>query len=157
MTPTRPSLLGLLAVIAGVLGVAAADLVDALAGRSMPVPWSSVITVGALAVALLGWAWSFRRRLRSESDRVDPFVAVRTAALAMAASRAGAIIGGLYAGVGAWYVADLAPAAARERALACAIGLLLSLLLVAAALWLERLCRLPEDPDETEAGNKSLQ
>lgn len=157
MTPTRPSLLALLAVIAGVLGVAAADLIDALAGRSMPVPWSSVITVGALAVALVGWAWSFRRRLRSESDRVDPFIAVRTAALAMAASRTGAIIGGLYAGVGAWYVADLAPAASRERALACAVGLLMSLALVVAAMWLERLCRLPEDPDEGRTGSQPLQ
>ncbi|MFM2437306.1 MAG: hypothetical protein RLZ55_112 [Actinomycetota bacterium] len=157
MRPTRPSLLALLAVISGVLGVAVADLIDSLSGRTLPVPWSSVITVGALAIALFGWAWSFRRRLRSESDRVDPFVAVRTAALAMAASRTGAIIGGLYAGVGAWYVADLVPAASRERALACAIGLIMSLALIAAAVWLERLCRLPEEPDEAGSSQQSLQ
>lgn len=89
MTPTRPSLLAAVAAISLVLGLALADLVDTLSGRMIPVPWSSAITVAAVAAALAGWAWSFRRRLAAVGEgqpRVDPFVAVRTAALAMAAS-----------------------------------------------------------------------
>lgn len=154
MTPTRTSVLAAVAAISLVLGLALADLVDTVSGRMIPVPWSSAITVAAVAVALGGWAWSFRRRLAAAADgqqRVDPFVAVRTAALAMAASRAGAITAGLFGGIGLWFTADLSIPVARQRALICAVGVIASLALVLAAMWLERICRLPEDPD-TPAG-----
>lgn len=151
MTPTRVTVLAAVAAISLVLGLALADLVDTLGGRSIPVPWSSAITVAAVAVALAGWALSFRRRLQAAADhrqpQVDPFVAVRTAALAMAASRAGAITAGLFGGIGLWYAADLSIPVARERAVVCAVGVVVSIALVVAALWLERICRLPEDPD----------
>ena len=150
MTPTRPLQLLAAGAVAAVLGVAAADVFDKLALRNLPVPWSSVLTVAALAVALAGWAWSFRRRLRDTRERVDPFVAVRTAALAMAASRSGAVIAGLYAGIGGWYAADLSTPAARERAIICAAGVLAAVALLAVALWLERICRLPGDDDESD-------
>lgn len=147
MTPTRLSLLATLAGISVVLGMALADLFDQLSGRMLPVPWSSVVTMTVVALALLGWAWSFRRRLRAAEAPIDPFVAVRTAALAMAASRAGAIIAGLFAGIGLWYSFDLSIPLARERALLCVGGVVASLVLVLAALWLERICRLPDDQD----------
>lgn len=150
MTPTRPTVLAAVAAISLVLGLTSADVVDTVWGRSIPVPWSSAITVGAVAIALAGWALSFRRRLRAVGDgqpRVDPFVAVRTAALAMAASRTGAITAGLFGGIGLWYATDLSNAAARERAVICAVGVVASVALVLAALWLERICRLPDDSD----------
>lgn len=148
-------MLAAVAAISLVLGVALADLVDTVWGRGIPVPWSSAITVAAVAVAVAGWAWSFRRRLAaaraSDQPRVDPFVAVRTAALAMAASRTGAITAGLFGGIGLWYSADLTVPVARERAVICAAGVVASIALVLAAMWLERICRLPEEPD-TPAG-----
>lgn len=146
------SVLAAVAAIAVVLGLVSADLVDKAWGRSLPVPWSSAVTVAALAVVLVGWAWNFRRRLRSERERVDPFVAVRTAALAMSASRAGAITAGLFAGVGLWYAADLSSPAARERVVICAVGVVASIVLVVAALWLERICRLPDADDDSTPG-----
>lgn len=155
MRPTRTSVLAVVGAIAVVLGAVVADLVDKMWGRSLPVPWSSALTMIALALVVAGWAWSFRRRLRNEHERVDPFVAVRTAALAMAASRAGAITAGLFAGVGLWYAADLASPAARERAVICAVGVVASLALVIAALWLERMCRLPEGDDDGAPGGPS--
>lgn len=145
MTPTRPIVLAILAAIAAVLGLTISDLADSMWSRSLPVPASSAITVAVVALALLVWAVIFRRRLRDDTKRVDPFTAVRTAALAMAASRAGAIIGGLFLGIGLWYAADLTTPLARERALICAAGLVAAIVLVVAALWLERLCRLPDD------------
>jgi hypothetical protein len=140
-------MLAAVAGISGVLGLALANVVDTLWQRSLPVPWSSVITVGACAVALAGWAISFGRRIRSDSMPVDPITAVRTAALSMAASRAGSIIAGLYAGIGLWFAADLSTPVARERIVICAVGFVASLALVVTALWLERICRLP-DPDD---------
>lgn len=150
MTPTRPLQLVAAGGVAAVLGFTAADLFDKLAVRNLPVPWSSVLTVAALAVALAGWAWSFRRRLGDGRSPVDPFVAVRTAALAMAASRSGAVIAGLYAGIGGWYASDLSTPAARDRALTCVAGVVAAIALLVVALWLEKICRLPGDDDESD-------
>ncbi len=148
MTPTRVTMLAAVVGISGVLGLALADVVDTLWQRSLPVPWSSVITVGACAVALAGWAFNFRRRIKFDPLPVDPTTAVRTAALAMAASRAGAITAGLYAGIGLWFATDLSTPIARERVVICAAGTVASLALVAVAYWLERICRLPEPDDD---------
>ncbi len=152
MTPTKPIVLGILAAIAAVLGLTMSDLADSLWSRSLPVPMSSAITVALVAIALLIWALIFRRRLRDDTRRVDPFTAVRTAALAMAASRAGSLIGGLFLGIGLWYAADLTTPLARERALICAVGVVAAVVLTAAALWLERLCRLPGDDEDERPG-----
>lgn len=142
----------MLAAVAGialVLGWVLADVFETLWQRTFPVPWSSVITVGACAVALAGWSWNLRRRFLLDPVPVDPFVAVRSAALAMAASRAGAVTTGLYAGIGIWFATDLSVPIARERALICAVGVVVSLALVAAAYWLERICRLPSDDEDS--------
>lgn len=78
---------------------------------------------------------------------MPPLVAARTAALALAASRTGALIGGFYLGIalGLLGVRDTPTGSASLGAavasvLACAV-------LVGAALWLEHLCRL-RDGDE---------
>lgn len=147
MSPTRPTMLAALALLSGVLGLALADLVLTVWGRMMPVPWSSAVTVCAVAAVLIGWTVSFRRKLRDETRRVDPFVAVRTAALAMAASRAGSIIAGLFVGVGLWFASDLSVPVAQERLVVCVVGAVGAVVLVLTALWLERSCRLPDDPD----------
>jgi len=149
MSPTRLSMLVVVAVISTVLGLAVADVVAAIAGRPIPVPLSSAVTIAALAVVLAVWAEVFRRRL-SRPQPIDPFVAVRSAALAMAASRAGAIVLGYFAGVGIWFTLDLSSPAARERALICALGAVAALALTAVGLWLERVCRLPDGGDESD-------
>lgn len=147
MSPTSPRLLVTVAVVAFVLGFAVADLWSTASGRSLPVPLSSAITVAALAAVLVGWAEGLRRRLKSPQP-VDPFMAVRSAALGMAASRAGSIIFGFFAGVGSWFAIDLATPAAQQRALTCALGAFSAIAVTAAGLWLERLCRLPGDQQE---------
>jgi hypothetical protein len=81
---------------------------------------------------------------------MPPLLALRTAALALSVSRAGAFIGGFYLGVAvalspSWdipYVRGLIVAA-----VVTAVG---SALLVAAGLWLERICRIPPSDDETD-------
>lgn len=142
----------IVAVISAVMGLALADVYATATGRALPVPLSSAVTIAAVALLLVVWAEVFRRRMRDPGQRVDPFVAVRSAALAMAASRAGAIICGLFLGVGGWYLFDLSSEAARQRALICALGAFAAFATVVAGLWLERLCRLPDDPDEDPPG-----
>ena len=151
MTPTSARLLVTLGVVSAVAGWVVADMVDRIAGRSVPVPWTAPATLVILAVALVFWAFGMRRRLRE--GRVDPFVAARTAALAMAASRTGAMATGVYAGFLVWFVGQWWIEAARQRGLASLVAVVAGLLVVAAALWLERICRITTDSDDDDDGS----
>lgn len=150
MTPTSARLLATLGVVSAVAGWVVADLVDQAAGRSVPVPWTAPATLAILALALAFWSFGMRRRLHE--GRVDPFVAARTAALAMAASRTGAIATGVYAGFLVWFAGQWGIEAARYRGFASMAAVVAGLLVVAAALWLERICRIKGDADDDDDG-----
>ena len=161
MKPTKWVPLVAIAAIALAVGWVLVDLVDRVAGRILGVPWLAAVALWVLAIGVLGWALLSRGRLGHKSSsgpatatasaggdrRMPPLVAARTAALALAASRTGALIGGFYLGIalGLLGVRDTptgsaSMAAALASVLACAV-------LVGAALWLERLCRLREGDD----------
>lgn len=152
MEPTRARLLVALAVLAAAVGWAAVRLVDAYANRTLPVPWTMAIVMAMLALALALWARGTRARLarRPGTRPMDPLVAARTAALALAGSRTGALVAGFYVGVGIALVPDWSVPAVRDRVVVSLVTIVCALLLVAASLWLERICRLP--PDEPPAG-----
>jgi hypothetical protein len=137
-----------LALISCVLGAVIADLVDTVTGRRMPVPWTTVLTLAVIVAGLLTWTLYFRAKLKNEGSRINPFMAMRTAALAMAASRFGALAAGFFGGVGLWFAVDLTTALARERLFACLASVFLGLVMVVVALWLERICRLPDEPED---------
>lgn len=161
MKPTRWVPLVAIAAIALAVGWVLVDMVERIAGRILGVPWLAAIALWVLALGVLGWAILSRERLDhkrssgpaavtasvSEHRRMPPLVAARTAALALAASRTGALIGGFYLGIalGLLGVRDTptgsaSMAAAITSVLACGV-------LVGAALWLERLCRLRDGDD----------
>lgn len=147
MTPLR--LLVALAALAGAVGWGISALVMGQAGRIVPVPSLAPITMWMLAVALLGWTLLARPRLLRQpgSRPMPPLLAARTAALAMAGSRTGALIGGFYAGV----LLAVIPRTETETGLstlwAAALTVAASILLIVVALWLERLCQLPARDD----------
>ncbi len=151
MTPTSARLLLTLGVVSAVAGWVVADMVDRIAGRSVPVPWTAPATLAILALALLFWAWGIRRRLRE--GRVDPFVAARTAALAMAASRTGAIATGVYGGFLFWFAGQWWSEAARERGVTSLAAVVAGLSVMAAALWLERICRIKAGGEDDDDGS----
>ena len=78
-------------------------------------------------------------------------MAARTAALAMAASRAGSLVLGFYAGVALASLPHRDTPAGMTKTWASAASAVGALALVAAALWLEFLCRLPLDDDRATA------
>lgn len=149
LRPTTIRLLLFWAFVAGVLGWILADWVDDQ-GRLPEVPWMSVVVVWVVAVFVFVWTLVARRRLRPERGRprMAPLVAARTAALALAGSRTGALVFGGYAGMALRLLQETAVAAGRERLLAASLAALGGLALAAASLWLEHICRLPEDPAE---------
>ena len=152
MKPTSVRLLLALAVLSAAAGWGLSSVFEAVIGRYLPVPWTAAAALGLLAAALLIWALLVRPRLRHDphSRPLDPIVAARTAALAMAASRTGAIAGGVYVGIALSFVGRWAQDAGRERVVSAGAAVVASLVLIAVALWLERLCRLPDPPGDVD-------
>jgi hypothetical protein len=152
LRPTTWRLLVALAAIAAALGWAANRLVDAFAERSLSVPITMPVAMALLALTTALWARGTRARLSGKPGTrpMDPLVAARSAALAMAASRVGAIVAGFYAGV----LVDLVPRfdvpGVRERGVVAIATVVMAVLLALAGLWLERICRLPDDPAPSE-------
>ena len=155
MQPTRLRLLVALAVLAGAVGWAAAKLVDAYANRTLPVPWTMAVAMAMLALALALWARGTKARLsgREGTKPMDPIVAARTAALALAGSRTGALVAGFYLGVGIALVPDWSVPSVRDRIVVALVTVGFAVLVVAAAIWLERICRIPPDDAPRDASD----
>ena len=121
-------------------------------GEVASVPWSAALVLAAAGVALIFTAIRTRARLEGKkgTKRLPPLVGARLAALAVAASRVGALVAGGYAGYALFLLGDLTTAYRKEVALRCGLCVLGAVLVVAGALLLERVLRLPEDIDEAQ-------
>ncbi len=153
MKPTSVRMLLLVALASAVLGWAFAAWVDD-SGRLPGVPWLAVAVIWVVAGFVGVWALVARRRLRPKpgGTRMAPLVAARTTALALAGSRTGSVVFGGYGGLALRLLQETSVAAGRERLVAAVLASLGGLVLAVLSLWLERICRLPEDPDEAPAG-----
>jgi hypothetical protein len=139
MGPTKLSTLVVAALAAAALGW----LVISSWYVRMPVfPWLPSVTLAALAV-FEGYAAINTRA------RVDPLLVARFVVLAKASALAGAIFAGFYAGLLLWLFIQQTRAANNDLP-AAASGLVAAVLLVVAALWLERACRVPERPEDSD-------
>ena len=151
MRPTSISVL----IVAGLAAAAVGWLLLSLSYSALPeLPWSPVIVLTVLAVAegLLAQNTSARIQHKRGAPRVDPLAVARYVALAKASSLVGAISAGFSAGLVAWLAME--PTQAAHDDLPVAIGgLVAALALVGAALWLERACRVPEQPDTKDEGD----
>jgi len=151
MRPTSPATLVVLA-----LGTAAVAwiLIANYYGDIPPIPWLPGFTFLALAgfEAVLARSTKARIDRRPGAARVDPLAVARYVVLAKASSPAGAIFVGLYGGTLVWLLVQASNTHARADVPPTATGLVAAILLVGAALWLERSCRVPEPPDEDKAG-----
>jgi hypothetical protein len=146
MGPTRPATL----VVAGLAAAALAWLLISVSYGSMPdLPWLPVVTLAGLAVLEGYAALNTKGRIERQPGRdpVNPLMVARFVVLAKASALAGAIFAGFYAGLSGWLFVERTRAATEDRPAALA-GLAASLALVAAALWLERSCRVPPRPDD---------
>ncbi len=154
MGPTSPATLIVAALAAAAL---AWLLVSQYYGEMPALPWLPSLTLAALAVLEGYAAINTKARIdrRPGRDPVDPLAAARFVVLAKASSLAGSIFGGFYAGVLLWLLVERQrsePLAAISQDIPRAIaGVVAGAALVAAALWLERSCRVPKRPeDETD-------
>lgn len=161
MRPTRWVPLVAIAAIALAVGWVLVDVVERWAGRILGVPWLAAVGMWVLALGVLGWTLLSRGRLGGPPSgpeaagsggqprpSMPPLVAARTAALAMAASRTGALIGGFYLGVALGLLGVRDTPTGSQSLGAAAVSTLGCVVLVGAALWLERLCRLRTSDDD---------
>jgi len=150
MKPTRPWGLIAAAIVAAAVGWGVVQLVDAWTGRIVPVPWLAAAALWLVAGAVVYWAFASRPRLQRKPGArpMPPLVAARTAALAMAASRIGALVAGFYAGVAVGMIPSIGTPSGSSTFWAASLASLGAVALVIAALWLEHVCRLPIGPPD---------
>jgi Protein of unknown function (DUF3180). len=150
LEPTRPLNL----VVAAVASAVVAFLfIRRYFGDLPDFTWFGGLTMGGLAAVEAVAAHNTRARIerRPRAGVLNPLLVARLAVLAKASSLAGAIFAGAYGGVAAWALAERDRLSVAERNLAPAVvGLVGALALVAAALVLERACRVPKQPDEDD-------
>ncbi|NMO52170.1 DUF3180 domain-containing protein [Actinoplanes sp. TBRC 11911] len=149
MRPTSVSVLIVAALAAAAL---AWLLLAAFYGSIGPnLPWSPAIVLAVLAVAetLLAQNTSARIQRKPGTPPVDPLAVARYVALAKASALVGALSSGFSAGLVAW-LSVAGTEAAHDDLPAGIGGLVAALMLVGAALWLERACRIPEQPDSED-------
>jgi hypothetical protein len=167
MTPVRRRDLVVLTVG---LAVAAWLLVRTWYGHLPALDWWLPAPLAVLAVAEALGARTLRARLsalrEARSARgpvasagtrpvrpVEPMLVARLAVLAQASAYVGAVFAGVWAGV----LAHVGPAVGRLQTagndtVTAVIGILSSIALVGAALWLESACRVPPEENDPTQG-----
>lgn len=143
-----------LLAIAMLAGVACWLVVRTNYGTIPSLPTFAGLSLLVLAVveAVLGFAIRSRVRARRVDKLLDPLMAARAVALAKASSLVAALMAGLWAGLLVYVVQHRALlVAAQHDTPGAIIGLVSSLALVGAALWLEHCCRTPTDDDPPPA------
>ncbi|MFE0176120.1 DUF3180 domain-containing protein [Streptomyces sp. NPDC059002] len=140
-------------VMAGVLSWSGARLWDSV-GTLPRVPLAAPIVLAVIAVVLLATALSLRSRLRAQRERrpgakgVDPMMAARAVVFGQASALVAALVSGMYGGVGAFMLEFLDIPARRDQAVYAGLSVLMGIAVIAAAFFMERVCKLPEDDDE---------
>jgi hypothetical protein len=122
------------------------------------VTWLAGLILAGLAVveAIAAHDTKARVEQRPRSGALNPLLIARLVVLAKASSLAGAIFAGGYGGVAAWALSERGQLNVADANLPPSIGGLVGALgLVAAALQLERACRVPDPPDDPDQGNSS--
>jgi hypothetical protein len=149
----RIGVLAGLFVVAGVLSWGAARLWDAL-GTLPGVPLAAPIVLAVIAVVLAATALSLRSRLRAQRERrpgangVDPLMAARALVFAQASALVAALVSGMYGGAAVFLLGKLDIPARRDQAIYAGFSVVAGVGVIVAALFLERVCKLPDDHDD---------
>ncbi|GAA4906982.1 DUF3180 domain-containing protein [Streptomyces coeruleoprunus] len=154
MKQLRVKVLAGLFVVAGVLSWGAARLWDAF-GTLPSVPLAAPIVLAVIAVVITATALSLRSRLKAQRERqpgakgVEPLMAARAVVFGQASALVAALVSGAYGGTGVFLLGSLDVPARRDQAIYAGASVVAGIAVIAAALFLERVCKLPEDEDPT--------
>lgn len=153
MRQLRPALLIGIALISGVLSWAGSRLWDSV-GTLPGVPTAAPVVLGIIAALLAATAISLRNRLRAQRERVpgakgvDPLAAARAVVLAQASTLVAALAVGVYGGMGVFFATQWDVPARKNSAITAIFAVVAALCVIAAGLFLQHVCRLPDDDEE---------
>ncbi len=139
--------------VAGILSWAGARLWSSF-GTLPSVPVAAPIVLALIAVVLAATALSLRARLKAQRERqqdakgVDPLMAARAVVFGQASALVAALVAGMYGGTGVFLLESLDIPARRDQAIYAGFSVLAGIGVIAAAIFLERVCKLPEDGDD---------
>ncbi|MFJ3584842.1 DUF3180 domain-containing protein [Streptomyces sp. NPDC090127] len=157
MKQLRLKVLAGLFLAAGILSWGAARLWDAV-GTLPSVPLAAPIVLASIAAVLTATALSLRARLKAQRDRrpgakgVEPLMAARAVVFGQASALVAALVAGMYGGTGVFLLGSLDIPSRRDQAIYAGFSVLAGFAVIAAALFLERVCKLPEDEDPQGKG-----
>jgi hypothetical protein len=144
-------------IVAAVLSWAGARLWNSI-GTLPSVPLAAPIVLALIAVVLLSTALSIRARLKAQRERrpeakgVDPLMAARALVFGQASALVAALVAGMYGGTGVFLLEFLDIPARRDQAIYAGFSVVAGIGVIAAAIFLERICKLPEDDEHNGAG-----
>jgi hypothetical protein len=146
-------------VVAGILSWAGARLWNSV-GTLPSVPLAAPVVLALIAVVLTATALSLRGRFKAQRERrpeakgVDPLMAARAVVFGQASALVAALVAGMYGGTGVFLLELLDIPARRDQAIYAGFSVVAGIAVIVAAVFLERVCRLPED-DEHNNGAAS--
>lgn len=142
------------ALVAVPIGWSIGRVVDAASGALPPVPWVLPLLLVFLAIAMFAGAravrgWIIERRF---DRRIDALRVARSVALAKASEYFGAVLVGVYTGLGLLALDALDSPMGRNRAVLSATVVVAAVVLTVAAVRLERAGEVPPPPDDENGG-----
>ncbi|MEV6941081.1 DUF3180 domain-containing protein [Streptomyces sp. NPDC051172] len=142
-------------VVAGILSWAGARLWNSI-GTLPSVPLAAPIVLALIAVVLTATALSLRGRFKAQRERlpeakgVDPLMAARAVVFGQASALVAALVAGMYGGTGVFLLELLDIPARRDQAIYAGFSVVAGIAVIVAAIFLERVCRLPEDDEHND-------
>ena len=134
-----------------IVGLLIRPIADRLESSPPRVGWGAATTLFVVAVVVGSLAWSTWQSLHKKHERMTSDHAAKMLALSRSCVIVGALFAGGYGGFALAFVGDLDTPLGQERAVNGGVAALAGLVLLVAALLLERACRLPEDDDDETA------
>ncbi|KRC64982.1 hypothetical protein ASE12_09545 [Aeromicrobium sp. Root236] len=138
-----------------VVGRLIPPLITRLDGSVPRLGWAAPVTLVLAAILVGTFAWNTWQSLHKKHERMTADYGIRMLAIAKSCIVVGALVAGLYGGFALAYIDATDSPLGKERFVRGGAAAIASLLLLTAALLLERACRLPGDDDEGESGGKA--
>ncbi len=145
---TSPVLVAAVFTIGLVIGLLVRPVAVRLDANPPQVGWGPATTLAVVALVVGALAWSTWQSLHKKHERMTSDHGVKMLALSRSCAIVGALFAGGYGGFAATFLGDLDTPLGQARALHGGVAAGAGILLLIAALLLERACRLPEDDDE---------
>lgn len=131
-------------VLAGLLLVVGVTLAT---GHPPVLPWTGPAVLVFVAAVIAGLAWSTWRRVQTRRERIEPERGLMMVALGKASALGGAAIAAGYLAFVAVSLGNLSATGPQQRLIRGLVATVGGVLIGAAGLWLERACKVPDDPD----------